>query len=199
MQRFFSSKLYYREFPYKISFLRSGPIDINVWGTGWTPLKCSKWMDQKKWPYRHKIKISVQKKIKQVSVKGYFYLKTREAYDSCIKKYKRYITSITAPHSDSHIELLNNNSNMIIRETLLYKKFRYVINFRRTWHTPIDDIDDWVRNNYKTAIYDGDVKWVALGYNPRLYVTNDEDLVLVKLTWGERIREITHIQLLNEL
>ena len=115
------------------------------------------------------------------------------------KKYEKFITSVTEPHSDTHIDLLKADNHIVIREHLLYKKFRYVVNFRRTWHTQITDIDEWVWDNFSSLIASGDIRWVDSGYNPRLYITNTEDLVLVKLTWGERIREITTIHLLSEV
>jgi hypothetical protein len=201
MQRFFASKLYYKIFPYKITFERTATLSNGKkqWGNGWTPQKCVKWIDQKNWAHRIKTKISVKKRIKQVSVTMNLYLETRQAFDSCMQKYSKYITNITAPHDDSHIDLLKNNNHIVIRKNLLYKKFRYVVNFRRTWHTPIDDIDDWMQENYAKLMHNGHIKWVSNGYNPRVYLANEEDLVFVKLTWGERIREITTIHLLAEL
>lgn len=202
MQKIYSSRLYFKKYPYKINFIRSGNASSSDWTKDWTPHNCQKWLNEQSIDFRVYTKISLQRKKKRVTVRMSLFVPTRNDYDKCIKKYSSFIESITEPFDESHVEILKANTQIVIREKLIYEKYKYVVNFRRTYNQPIDDIDDWVGENfYKTEedYLQLDVKWVGYGYNPRLYLKNKEDLVLVQLTWGERIKQITIVQTLSEL
>lgn len=194
-----TSRLYFGQFPYKICLSRSGPVNYRMWKSGWNPVNCLKLLKRKKSSFRVYTRIRWQKRKSQIVYKMYLFLSSKLDYDIFVKKYSKYIESITEPYSDHHVDLLKENTHVILRENLIYKKYRYVVNFRRAWHQSIDDIDKWVNDNFYKNIGCGDIKWHPYGYNPRIYLKNQEDLVLIKLTWGDRIRQITWVQLLNEL
>jgi hypothetical protein len=200
MIKIYTSRLYFKKFPYKVQLFRSGQLNKLAWKRGWTPAKCAKWLDNKSFDFRSRTKVRWKKRLKQVHVTMTVFLPTRDSYDACIKKYASNVVSITEPYDDSHVDLLKNDSNIVIREHLIYKRYKYVVNFRRTWNRSLGDIDDWIKLNFSNNLYaNKTMKWISSGWNPRLYIENIEDLVFVKLTWGERIREIIIIQTLDEL
>ena len=198
MNKFYTSKLYFKKYPYKIVFLRSGSIASRAWPDGWSPYECTKWLNRKKSDFRVYTRVKIQKRIRQVTVTMALFLYSKKDYDLAIKKYKNYIVSITEPFLEAHIDLLKDNTHTVLRPTLIYNRFRYIVIFRRGWDQPIDDLDDWVSGTFSDKIYQGDVKWVGYGYNPRLYLVSQEDLVAVKLTWGEKISKITVFHLIDD-
>ena len=199
MQKNYTSRLFYKKYPYKITFHRTGNIDSKSWMKEWTPHNCIKLLERKKIDFRVYTKIKIQKRKRQVTVNMSLFVGNQDEYDYCIKKWNKFIDSVTEPYNQTHVDILKDNTHIVIREKLIYQRYKYVVNFRRTWRLNVDDINAWIASNFKNALAIQAAKYVGYGWNPRLYLANEEDLVLVKLTWAERIRQITVVRTLNEL
>lgn len=199
MQKNYTSRLYYGKYPYKINFHKTGNLDSKSWIKEWNPHSCIKLLKKKNIEFRIYTKVKVQKRKRQVTVTMSLFLGNKHEYDYCIKKWNKFIDSVTEPYAQSHVDILKNNTHIVIREKLIYQRYKYVVNFRRTWRQDVDDINAWIAINFKNTIVEKHAKWVGYGWNPRLYLFNEEDFVLVKLTWAERIRQITIVRTLDEL
>lgn len=115
-------------------------------------------------------------------------------------KWSSNIDSITEPYDLSHVDLLKNNTTIIIRDELIYRRFRYVVIFSRKWDESIEDLSDWIKTTFLERKDDGSpIKWKGRGWNPRLYLSDESDLVLTKLSWGEKILKIAVVHTHNEL
>lgn len=194
MKKSFTSKLFFGFFPYKITFVRTNNTKTAYWTKGWTPYKCAKWLNENNFKYRVYTKVRL-KNAKRVKVTLTLFLESKLAYEKCIQKWLKNVDQVTEPYIEDHIELLKNNTQIVIRPDLIYKKYRYVVIFRRSFNSPIEDINYWV----KSTLINGTsaFKWMSSGWNPRLYLENLDDFVLVKLTWGERIKAITIVHTLE--
>ena len=199
MNKSYTSKLFHKKFPYKIVFYRVDSIPDKTWSSEWNPTKFKKWLDKNNIEFRLNTRVRVAKRTRQVKIKMVVFLHDKKWYDTCLKKHKKYIESVTEPYINGHIDLLKDNTTIIIREQLLYNRYRYVVNFRRTWQQDVADITAWIKDTFKNSLYSKElVKVVLTGWNPRIYLKNQEDLVLIKLTWGERIRTITSVVLISD-
>lgn len=166
---------------------------------GWYPDTFIKWLEKNKVEYRVRNTRKLAKKLRQVKMKMVVYIKDKSYYDLCVKKYADDIILTTEPRLTSHIELLTNDSAVVIRKTLIYNKFKYVIYFRNPWNSPIKDhLKLWAKENFQEGMSSERHKWVFRGYNPRLYLSTQEDLVLIKLTWGDHISSIKVVELLDQ-
>jgi len=210
MQIFKTSKLFFGKFPYKIVLSKSGNADHPMWEHGWTPKYCHKWIKDNKISHRVYTKMnSGRVKTRHVSMFMSIFVENEADCKKILSQFSKNVASVTKPVDITHIDVLKDNTNIIIRNSLLYKRFRYVVCFTKKYHYlqqvfEEDELNLWMSENFLKDVKDGEIKWDRFkwhqsGWNPRLYLSDEDDLVLVKLTWAERIRSITIVHTYDEL
>ena len=128
------------------------------------------------------------------------FLRNKAEFDACLARWPESVDSVTEPYDPSHIDLLKDNTTVVIRDELIYRRFRYVVIFSRKWNESIEDLSDWVKESFLSRNEDrSPIKWKENGWNPRLYLSDEGDLVLTKLSWGEKIRNIVVVRTHDEL
>jgi len=204
MRTTYTSRLFYNKYPYKIVFVRNATIGDPDYHLGWTIHNCKCWLDINNIDHRMYNRIQYlgrhdHPKTKVV-VTGIVFLSSKKSFDKVIRKWKSVVDSVVIPYDQSHIDVLKNNTKILIRSTYLYNRFKYVVTFTRAWEESIDDLSEWIENSFLDRDQaDGEIKYAKNGWNPRIYLTSEADLVLTKLTWGERIKEITVVCTIDEL
>ena len=209
MQRFNTGRLFFGKFPYKILLKRIGNINDQLWENEITPKKLHEWLRCRKIHNRIYTKINYTKDgSKNMSVFMNIFVESEKDFKEIKSEFSDYVVSVTQPIDDSHIDVLKDNTNVIIRNSLLYKRFRYVISFTKKYHylqqVEEDNLNIWINDTFLKNVNDSEIKWDRfkwhqMGWNPRLYLSDESDLILVKLTWAERIRSITIIHTYDEL
>ena len=201
MQHNYTSKLFFGYYPYKISLARSGEITEPDYHVGWNVHNASVFLNTNGIKHRTYNQVTHSgKRQKLVTVNSSLFLATKSDFDRCVVMWQQYIQSVTAPFKDEHVDVLKDNTEIIVRSSLLYKRFRYVVIFKRHWNEDISDLVNWVTDSFVTIpSAHATAKWHENGWQPRLYLANDSDLLLTKLTYGERIRRITVICTFDEL
>jgi len=202
MQREYTSKLFYGKYAYKISMFHRGKVVDATNGIGWTIHKCKNWLTESKIDYRMYSQARLKGKgRREVHVKSSLFLANKASFDACMLQFEDIVTHVVSPYDDSHIDVLKDNTTIVVRKNLLYNRFKFVVIFKREWtdiHIP--KITQWVSENLLNGMpLDKDVKWNEHGFNPRLYLNDASDLMLVKLTWGDRISTITVVLTHSEL
>jgi hypothetical protein len=134
-----------------------------------------------------------------VTITASLFLLNRAEFDACLARWPESVDSVTEPYDPSHVDVLKDNTTIIIRDELLYRRFRYVVVFSRRWDESIEDLSDWVKESFLSREDESSIKWKENGWNPRLYLSDESDLVLTKLSWGEKIRNIVVIRTHDEL
>ena len=201
MEQGYTSKLFYGKYAYKILISRSSKIGDPDFHSGWTVHNCQVWLKENNISHRMYNQVRYKgKNRKEVKVKASLFLTSRQDYDACIMKFGSNVDAVISPYDDTHVDMLKDNTTIVVRSRYLYGKYKYVITFKRHWQQTVDDIDGWISLNLSGTNAGGiPPKWHPGGWNPRLYLTNDADLMLAKLTWGERIKNITVVCTYDEL
>jgi len=137
--------------------------------------------------------------VRQILIK--LYLRTKDDYELVCKKYKSNLSSIIKPHNEEHEDLLRMGMNVIYRKKLLYNKYRYTITFKGSYQS--NDVGKWLKQFVKDESEVGSRKISrnsSYDYNRHclLYLTTEDDVVLVKLTWSEKIQRINVIRTFDE-
>lgn len=205
MKREHTSRLFYGKYPYRILFSRSA-ILADLDGSGWTIHNCKAWLNDQVSDYRMYSRIRYQGRTSRrspktnVTILASLFLRTKSEFDSCVAKWSANIESVTEPYDPSHVDLLKDNTTIVIRDELIYRRFRYVVVFFRKWNENIEDLSEWVTTTFlERGENEPPVKWKERGWNPRLYLSEESDLVLTKLSWGEKIRNISVVHTRSEL
>lgn len=175
---------------------------------GWTVHNCKAWLEDNHVDNRmyNRIKYLGKKKNPKtmVNVSGSLFLATKKAFDDAVAKWRTDIDSVVVPYDQSHVDVLKNNTTILIRSRYLYGRFKYVVTFSKKWNEPIDDLANWVVESFRSPSATpgnaaGEIKYSTSGWFPKLYLSDESDLVLTKLTWGERIKDIAVVCTLDEL
>lgn len=122
-----------------------------------------------------------------------FYFLTAEATERLVQKIntKRFrVLGITHPESQASLDLMNQDHKIVIRDKFFYDHFEWRIVFK-----PLDieqrrDLVDWVSGYFDAN--DVGVKWSLIESNRNcvLYLTDDDDVLVTKLTQGTRVRKV---------
>lgn len=198
MHKSHTSRLFYGRYPYKIEMSRKSAIGWSDFNSGWSVSRCEQWLAARQADHRFYTQIRTARNKKNVHVKCSLFLRDKAHFDACLANFKDNIDSIVQPFDDSHVDLLQENTSVEIRTKLLYRRYRYVVTFRRHYMEPIDDLEQWIHAN---VLQDGQqqAKWEPLGWSPRIYLSDESNLMLIKLTWSERIRNIKIVYTYDEL
>jgi hypothetical protein len=200
MQKLYTSRLFYKKYPYRILLTRSVRMKDPQYHSDWTPFICQSYLNEKEVDYKiySQVRHKGSEKNPIVIMNSSLFLKTRKDFDHCLSRWNSYVMSITVPFDDKSIEVLEKNTEVVIRQKLLFKKYRFVISFNRGYKEPLDDLNSWIEENLQATVPDG-YKWSPAGWRPRLYLCDESNLLLVKLTWGDKIRGITVVRTFDEI
>lgn len=216
MKTNYTKQLFYKKYPYKISIVRNTTFKSRDYFNGWTVVGCKEWMSRNDIEYRiysnidyndshdHKQCYTVSlPKYSKVAITASIFVTTKKNFDKAVAEWKDIIGSVTVPYDDTHIKILENDRSVIIRKTLMYKKYRYVVSFKTTWNgwgQPVTiNAAEWVNDSFTPNAIPDTFKCYIYGNNPRLYLINEDDLMLVKLSLNEEITRIIEILTFDEL
>lgn len=120
------------------------------------------------------------------------YLTDPVVVDALIKQFPGQVVDVWKPLDDDHVEDLAVKNVVEVRNSLYYKKYRFslVFNFNRA-RDLYPALEDYFRDN-EGARVSGSPLW------PRLYLTDKDDLTVIKLMWGDRINYIKSVRLMDE-
>lgn len=138
---------------------------------------------------------------KKVEVLYSLYLSDEAVVDRLLaSEYGGYVSWISRPASSMHRELLLSNTEIVIRDKLLYNRFRYRINFKVGWRREHHkELVEWVKENFGDRKEGRRGEWLFQGsWCPSLYLIHESDLILVKLSQSELITSVTRVDLFSE-
>lgn len=123
------------------------------------------------------------------------YLSDTDDYEQIMKKYEKIITWVSKPISEEHKQLLASNTEIIFRERLLFNKFRYKILLNVGWKREYyNEIKEWVKNQFGHKPEGKKGEYMLGGYwSPTLYLIEDDDIMMVKLSLSDRIRSVVRV------
>jgi len=194
----YTQKIFYRKFPYKIVICRKYNIKNKSWNLGWTPKKSMIWLNKNNVNYRSNCRL--RRRGSKITATMRLFLENESDYNTCLNKWKKHITAVVRPLNENHENTLKNNEKIIIRPTLLYGKFRYVVRFR--WPRNLKEskeLKEWLLDNFSPSNESCQFKLRLSNWRPKVYINDLGELTLIKLTWSECIAEITAIKTLDEL
>jgi len=165
----------------------------------WTPSGCQTLLNEKNIDHRmyNQIRWKGKNPHKHVIMNSSLFLKNQRDFDFSCKTWANHVQSVTVPFDENSIDLLQNNTEIVIRKTYLYRRYRFTVEFSRGYKEPIDDLDFWIRDNLGEN--QDQLRWNPDAWWPKLYLVDESDLMLVKLTWPDKIKNITVVKIFDEV
>jgi len=203
MKRTHTSQLFYGRYPYRITIIAAIRNEASGSKSTWTVSGCKKWLQEN--AIDHKIRASFggirrRYKSKPLVLKCNLFLRNRDDVDRCLGKWPTEVDSIVEPLADSHVAYLENNTATVIRKKLTYGKFRYVVRFGYRYDQSADGLHEWVKQTFlDRPASDPPIKYRHSRWWPILYLADESDLVLTKLSWNDAIKTVTIIRTYDEL
>lgn len=141
----------------------------------------------------HKIQNRYQRKDKHDSVYHQLvYVKDAQTKDLLLANFGQAVLNVCQPLDNSHALNLEVKNVTEVRENLLFKKFRYAVYFR---YNRTRELFNWLADYFKdtpTVKVNGSYNW------PRLYMEDDMELTMIKLTWQDKIDYVKTVILITD-
>jgi hypothetical protein len=120
------------------------------------------------------------------------YLDDPTVVDALVAKFKKKVIEQWRPMDKEHREDMGIRNIIEIRDSLIFKKFRYAIYFHYDKSRELfGQLEDYFQDN-KQAKVAGNCWW------PKLYLNDKDDVTAIKLMWGENISHMKSVRLTTE-
>lgn len=192
-----TQKLYFNKFVYCIKFDLTISRGVGVQDNIFIK-QIKKTLKDKGIPHRSRLDWYVQ--TEAIKINFGVYLSDENSYNELLTKYSKQIAWTSKPISIKHKDLLESKVEVIVREKLLFNRFRYKVLFRTGWRREYsNEIKEWVNSNFEHKIHGKKGDYMLSGsWMITLYLTNDEDLMLTRLCMSEYISHIVQIDTLKD-
>lgn len=199
MTQHYISKLFYGKYPYKLILINnSTKYDIQKKVTR----QIKEWLDINAPDSKTYMSASysiVSKGKRGIVKKITVFLKDEQELQKFKRKFKKLIIAEYIPYNDKHIETLKDNVNMIVRQDLVYKKFRYILIFAYDNQGKNQELWEWLNTNLLEDLEGDECRWYRCGGYSRIYLTDDKNLAFIKLAWLDKITGIRYIRTYDEM
>lgn len=139
------------------------------------------------------------------------FVDNEDDYLRIVTKYHNFVNQLSSPINDFYAQIIKDGTNILVRKRLYFNNYRYKINFivnryvtsRTVNRVKIEKITyaalmDTVRN----SLHDDTKHELEQNYkiqNKSVYLKNQNDYVLMRLTLGDYIKEVTFTVLKDDL
>lgn len=202
-----TSKLFYGKFPYvvKISDQVPGKPLLRFHGSPRSELltACKELVAENEIPHRYYTEVYPFDNMHHFTrVDLNVFLRERKDYDLISAAFNKHVVKLVEPANTSHEDWLKKNTSIVVRENLIYGRYRYIVSFKSTGYNVDGDhnseIIAWINSNFEDRVCGKDYL-CRNGWYVRLYLTNQMDMTHVALAFGGQINTVTHVALLSEI
>lgn len=192
-----TQKLYFNKFMYAVKFDILGDKNVSV-RDNLMIKQIKKRLKDSGVPHRTRIDWNFTKTDISISLSAY--INDDKMYEELMKLYPQQIKWTSKPISDKHKHLLQDKVEILIREKLLYNRFKYKVIFKTGWNRrDYKEIHDWIFSTFEDRKHGKSGDFLVTGYwIISLYLTNNEDLMHVRMCLSDNITNIIRIDTLKE-
>jgi len=189
----YTRKLFFRKYSYKLTFLIQGKS--SVWYKAPSEIrKIPKWVET----HLPDTDVKIIKRYQgwddnKVRFHQSVYCKDQDTKDKLLAQFGLHILEICQPLDNNHKDNLEVKNVIEVRKNLIFKKYRYAVYFK---YDKKNEIFDWLGNYFQghaTAKVSGNKWW------PKLYLTDETEIMSVRLSWQECIDYIKTVRCLDEI
>ena len=188
-----SSKIWHRKFPCKVKFDRT-VNDNEVWYWLGAHFSFPMPITHEKFRFRSGKNITV-------------YFESISDTEKVIQYFNTRLLNVSVLPCKKSTEVLEQDKKVRLKKQLYFNQYKHKIRFNYKFSITedrLEEIKKWVHlmfdfkdNPYRLR---NDRVWFRWNQRePAMFLTNDEDVTLVKLAWGEYFNTIESIQLISEL
>lgn len=127
------------------------------------------------------------------------YLENANDYEAFIETNRDHVESIKKPANKHYEDMIRSGIVLDIRNSLYYGRFRYKMHFRKWWDASVrKQISLMVRDR----IHDRTKKrqdYLISRYGASLYLANESDMVIIKMTMPDMISKVVVVATESEL
>lgn len=127
------------------------------------------------------------------------FISSQDAYDACLEKFECILYSTMAPANANHIDLIQQGAHIEVRDDLYYNKFRFKVSFWGGWW---GKSREEIIESIQTQLHDDtkdEQQYRMVKANCTLYLKDQSDFMLIKLSLSPKIRETKVVSLFSEI
>jgi len=127
----------------------------------------------------------------------HYYFLSRDDAQHFIKKNKKYITVVYRPSAQSDIDTLKVESyyDRLVRDSLFWNKYKYCVEFKYLTIDACQEVDDHILNVTFRGRKNSKRYYYPFSNRRRLYLTKEEDIIMILLPFKDKIQKIQEIHL----
>lgn len=189
----YTSKKFYSQFIYKISLsINTTQQSSRYFGLAPELAALPSWL-QKSYP---KVEYKINNRFQtsdgsRTTYHQLLYISDGAVKDAVCKTFGAQLVGVTQPLNQSHADELEIRNVVCVRDTLLFKQFKYCVYFKYDRKARLYPwLLDYYANN-ESAKVSGDRWW------PRVYLHDDTEIAAIKLTWPDAINYVKRVLLIN--
>lgn len=119
------------------------------------------------------------------------YVSDSDLKDALIKQFAGNITEVWQPLNKEHEQALEVRNVFEPRQDLLFKKYKYAVYFK---YNRRGQVFEWLNDLFGS---NENAKLTGSSYWPRLYLSDDCDITMIKLSWPDSVSYIKTVLLIN--
>ena len=126
------------------------------------------------------------------------YSKDASTHKKVVKKYEKSVTEITVPATPEHEEMIQRGMLLEIRSKLFYDTYRYRMSFNKSFsRETLAEIEAALTNGLGND--DFEEQFYHLSAHNFVYLKTNEDLMYMRLSLADLVKDITVVILSSEL
>lgn len=128
------------------------------------------------------------------------FLQSKEAADHLISNVKEQVLEVWQPVSDDQVKQLNGDHKIVFRDKLFYGTYDWCVTCHLLKEHQRKDLKDWAFEYFDLGDRLMSPKVLfSDGRHIKFYLTDEADVLVVKLAQADRIRKIEKVVLTNTL
>ena len=119
------------------------------------------------------------------------YLADQDAKNTLQQQFAGQLVEVWQPLNVDHASELEIRNLLVARSSLLFNKYKMAVYFR---YDRKGELYKWLKDYFatsSTAKVSGDLRW------PRLYLNDDGEIAVIKLSWPDSIDYVKRVILIN--
>ena len=194
-----TQKLYFKTFTHCIKLKVSQTRGVSV-GTNTVVRQIKNRLAILSIPHRTRVDWNFTLSKSQIDIRFSVYLSDEHEYLHMMKEHAAVITWSSRPVNALHSRLLLDKTEIQFKDQLLFNRFRYKASFRVGWRKEVRaEVVNWLRSQFGDRLHGRKGEWLYLdSWNPNLYLLDDMDLTMVRLSLGEHVLSVTRVEMFSD-
>jgi hypothetical protein len=116
------------------------------------------------------------------------FFQNENEYQHFLSNFRGNIVEVWVPINEKQTEILEQDHKIVFRDKPFFNKYEWCVTLSYLDRAAREDVVSWTEGTFDSTV--NDRLYLSRGRQLRFYLTDEEDIVLIKLTQGSRVKKI---------